>query len=347
MKPMHIQVFLSSSFDDRDKDVVNFFASICHGVDISCVNVDKAYASTPPEKARELIGDSNALVAIATRCGEVKDDVFTIPKAVEQEISIAFGFNKPILLFIEKGVEAMSGFTSNYCTYCRFDRELLFSPDFLSNAIASIHGMKMEVLQPHEFQLVQMAPLNVIAESWRSLFELIDLSGSFTWRHSITRRLKFTGPFKDPIRTAITPTVPTKLKARSNTFTWSYKIEDETKPFSFTPTEEKHTHDSLQVSFDIDPKPEANDIIQYTMVFESPYLNPVYLEDIQEVRPPILINDNKYLCFEVPLFRRLYSSRPDAEHETPVSVPSLTWAEAEGLCAFRCKLLHKYIRIPR
>ena len=79
----------------------------------------------------------------------------------------------------------------------------------------------------------------------------------------------------------------TKLKAEPNAFTWSYKIEYETKPFKLTSTEEKHTHDSFQVSFDVDPKPKANDIIQYTMVFESPYLNPVYLEDIQEVRPPI------------------------------------------------------------
>ena len=67
---------------------MDFFASICGGVDISWVNVDKAYANTA-RKARELIGDSDALVAIATHCGEVKGGVFTIPKAVEQEISMA------------------------------------------------------------------------------------------------------------------------------------------------------------------------------------------------------------------------------------------------------------------
>jgi hypothetical protein len=224
---------------------------------------------------------------------------------VEHEISMAFGCNKPILLFIENGVEALPGFISNYCTYCKFDRELLFSPEFLQRAIASIHGMKMEVVQTHEFQMVQTAPSNVIAEFWRSLFELIDHSGSFTWKYSTTRRLKFTGLFKDPIRCAITPNVSTKLKAEPNAFTWSYKIEYETKPFKLTPTEEKHTHDSFQVSFDVNPKPKENDIIQYTMVFESPYLNPVYLEDIQEVRPPILIDGNEYLCFEgyVPVVR--------------------------------------------
>lgn len=305
MKSTPTQVFLSCSFDPKDREVVDFFASICRGIDMQCINVDKGYALTPPEMALELIDDSRALIAVATRRGEDKSGVFTMPKSMEQEISMAFAKKKPILIFAEDGVDTDSGFTSNYCTYCEFDRDMLYHPTFLEKAIASIHNHKVGILKPHEFQIAQYCQENTYAEFTRSAIDLIYQSGSFLWRYSTTRRFRFIGRFTDPIQMGAWSDVQSKGCKQSDLIKWSYSIDHKTKPFIFKEIVEKDTNEHCEVSLEIDPKPEANDIIEISTIFESPFLNPVYLDDIQNASYPVTINGIKYPCLEgvVPIVR--------------------------------------------
>lgn len=298
MKSVRIQVFLSCSFDPKDRDVVDFFTSICHGVDLHCVNVDKCYISTPPRKARELIDDSHAFIAIATRKDEVKSGVFSISKAIDQEIAMAYAIKKPILLFVEDGVDTATGFFHNYGTYQEFTREMLTSPIFLEKAVASIHGMKMDVIEPHELELAQQCPKQKFQESAKCLIELVDLSGSFTWRRSHTSRTIFTSRYSDGLKVGTWADVPVKGEGPSSVLKWSYNIDYSTKPFRLTPIVEEHTFNRCRISFDINPIPVKNDVIELSTIFESPYINPIYWEDLKEPNTQIIINGVSYACYD-------------------------------------------------
>jgi hypothetical protein len=303
---MRVNAFLSCSFDPKDKDVVDVFSAICRALDIHCANVDKGYAATPPEKAREMIADARMLIAVATRRQEVAPGVYSMPKAVDEEISMAYATKKPILLFTESGVDTSAGFVRNYCTFQQFDRAQLTTAAFFEKAIASIHCIKLDAISPHDLQLDQQGQDNVYAEVMRMLLELVDINGGgYTWRYYQTRRLRFTGRFSDPIKAAAWATVTPTGQASPDVFKWSYRIRDGSKPFKFTLVEEKKTHTQCEVALDIDPRPEANDYIEYETLFESPYLNPIYLEDVQTPSSQVALNGVKYLCYDgiVPIVR--------------------------------------------
>jgi hypothetical protein len=291
MSSAPIQVFLSCSFDPKDKDVVEFFSSICDGLDIKHVNVNKGSVLTPPEEALKLIGDSSALIAVATRRDKIKTGVYSMPKTVENEISIAFGSNKQILIFIEDGVEVAPGFTGKYSTYHRFDRVSLFSPENLGRIIASIHAM----IEP-----TPTGPKNVIVESAKWLIELIDNYGSFTWRYSVTRRLSFTARFTEPIKHGIWPNPNMPLKPiglTPDSLRTSYRIEEYgSRRFTIKPTEYIRGSNDIDVGLEFDPIPDEKDVIEYSMIIESPYLNAVFLEDLEDHRPQVIINGIEYLC---------------------------------------------------
>ena len=305
MRSMKIQVFLSCSFDESDKNVVGFFHGICKGVDIQCVNVDKGFIVTPPDKARELICNSHALVAIVTKRNEKEPGVFGFPEAVDEEISMAYAQNRPILLFVEKGVDTSAGFVRNFTTYQTFERDDLYNPAFIEKAIASIHEMKVAVISPHELQCEQQGQDHVFAETNRLLIELIDIGGSYIWKYSTTRNLQFTARFLDPIKAAAWATAPFKDAPTSERIKWNFVVHRGSKSFKMKPEIEKDTPDHCEIRFELEPKPEANDFIEYSTEFVSPYLNPVYLEDVKEDHPFVIINENKYICYDgvVPIIR--------------------------------------------
>ncbi len=299
MSSVPIQIFLSCSFDPKDLDVVEFFYNICDGLDIKCVNVNRGSIRPPPEQALKQIGDSRVLIAVATRRDELKPGVYSMPKAVENEISIAFGSNKEILIFIENGVEIASGFTGKYATYHRFDRGSIYSPKVIGSIIASIHDMKMNVISPIELELAHLGPKSVIVESANWLIELIDNHGSFTWRYSVSRRLRFTARFTEPIKHGIWPNTNMPLKPLGSTrdcLKTSYYIEYGSRPFVIKPVEHIRGSNDIDVCLEFYPIPDENDVIEYSMVIESPYINAVFIEDLEDHRPQIIIDGIKYLC---------------------------------------------------
>jgi hypothetical protein len=256
----------------------------------------KGYASTPPDKACEFIDDSSALLAIATRHDEVKQGIFMMPKAVDEEMSMAYAKKKPILLFAENGVDTTSGFIRNFATYVEFDRKSLLSPAFVEKTVSSIHDLKLNVISPSDEFHAQMGGA-FFAEFIRSLDELVDNSGSYTWRYHITRKLRFTSRSHAPLRAYAWAVVPASATSTEKV-KWSYKIEDGSKQFRFVPKFEKHTHEAIDLSLYIDPVPDKGDFIQYSEFYESPYLNPVYLEDLPNDHSNITIDGTDYASMD-------------------------------------------------
>lgn len=260
---------------------------------------------TPPAKARELIDNAQALLAIATRRGEANAGVFAMPTAVNAEMAMAYAKDKPILPFVETGVDTKSGFISNYATYQQFDRESLLTPDFVEKAVSSIHEMKLDVIMRKDPFPYPIGMQNVFAESTKSLVELVDLSGSFTWRYKQTRRLRFTSRFIAPLKASAWASVPARVAASAEKLKWGYNIEDGSKSFKFITKIEKHTHETIDANLNVEPIPDKDDFLQYSTYFESPYLNPVYLEDLQDNQPHITINGKDYSVFDgnIVIFR--------------------------------------------
>ena len=305
MRSVRLQAFLSCSFDPKDRDVVDYFMALCRGLDIQGVNVDRGYAATPPDKARELITDSQLLVAVASRREEVKTGVFNMPKAVDEEMSMAYAMRKPILLFAEAGVDTSAGFIRNYCTYQEFDRAHLHDASFLEKAVAAIHTIKVGTMSAQDFEFEQQGQEHVYAESSRWLIECLEQAVGYTWRSSHTRKLIFTSRFSDPLKAGAWAQVAPKGSAGAPAVVWKYAIVDGSKTFQFKPIVERHTSDGCEVALEIDPKPDAGDFLEYSTVFESPYLNPTFYEDIPDPRPPLIFDGRKYLCFDgsIPIIR--------------------------------------------
>ena len=111
-----INVFFSCSFDKSDKEVVEYFRSMCEGFHMSCTNVDKATHHSPVREAEKMIQRSNALIVIATRRQERKNGKYIMPPSCQVEVGMALGLAKPVLLFAENGV-SIEGFTEKIGAY--------------------------------------------------------------------------------------------------------------------------------------------------------------------------------------------------------------------------------------
>lgn len=298
MRSIRMQVFLSCSFDAADSDVVDFFTSLCRGVDIQCVNVDRGHSATPPSRARQLISDSQAMIAVATRKEEFKPGIFNMPKAVYEEMSMAYAMQKPILLFCETGVDTTAGFVRNYCTYQEFDRATIWTPAFLEKAVASIHTAKVDAISPLQLQLEQQGQEHVYAQSARWLMELVGIPPSHTWRYSATRRLMFTARFTDPIKAGAWATVQAEAAATPMPFKWSQTISDGNRAFQFRPKVERLTNECCELSLYVNPPPDAGDFLEYSTMFESPYLSPTFLDEVKDPRTTVIVNGRTFLCYE-------------------------------------------------
>lgn len=303
MKSASIDVFFSCSFADDDRDVNDYFYAICKAMDIRCVNVGTAYSVTPPEKAKLLINDSQGLIVIATKRTKIDDKKYNMPSAVHDEISIAFGLDTPLLMFVEDGV-VLDGFIHNYGTHLRFDKDKLYTSEFIEKAIAGVHGFKMDILSPHEL-IVDQDTNEFYAEYQHQLFELKeDSCCDYTWEYSINKKLIFKKLYKRAFKTGVWATVKSTIADNAKLVDWDIKVEGGSKDFKINVIKEKHTADCFEALLKIEPHPEPDDFIEYSITSSSKYFNPIWEEDINE--PNLLtINDNHYSCFDgvIPIVR--------------------------------------------
>lgn len=296
MRSSGIKIFFSASFQKKDMEVVKYFHSICKGLGLECVNVATAYKETPPEKARELITESDALIAVTTTRKETKNGKFNMPRAVDEEMSIAFGLEKPILPFLEAGIDVDEGFIKNYGTYKRFTRDTLTEHSVLEEIISAIEELKTKIVLSREPKLEQLGMGEYYNELTQMLISLEEENHEFTWDYSISKQLIFTAPFKRPIRAGVWPCVPTKNIPEAERIQWAQDVESGSQDFQLLPKIDKHTADSIELRLDIKPTPKVGDHILYNLHYRSKYLNPIYSDDIKSKGPFVVLNSNEYLC---------------------------------------------------
>ena len=150
MQSAKVDIFLSCSLEDDDKEVNDLFESICTALYINTVNVETASPQVPPDKARELIKNSQALIAIAVKRTSFGNGEYAMPLSVSQEISMAYGMETPILLFLEENVSVKEGMLQNYATHLEFSRDNIKTSEILGKIIKAIYDLKMNIVAQHE-----------------------------------------------------------------------------------------------------------------------------------------------------------------------------------------------------
>ncbi len=132
-----IQVFLSQSFRDDDRRVVELVEAIAKAFGLLPVTVDSASPATPPREATRLLKKSAGLIAVVTRRDELTSGGFRGPQAVYEEVAMADSHELPVMLFYENGID-ISGFGRSFGTYMEFNRADLCGAETLRRLVASV-----------------------------------------------------------------------------------------------------------------------------------------------------------------------------------------------------------------
>lgn len=271
MKSAEIKGFLSCSFREEDKGVVEYVRAICEALDINCVNVSDAYSIAPPEKAKRLIADSQVVIAIGTRRERTENGSYNMPSAVHDELSIAFALERPLLLFLEDGIHT-DGFINNYGTHIRFFRKSLNDPETLRSVIRSIHTAKVESIATYD--LAPEIDVGFYNEILSFMVELIKEHNEYYWRYSSTRKLVFTDKFSGTIRNGAWGEV--ESENATDKIQWKLEVRGGSKPFRLNSVVEIDTPRSVKIASTVAPEPLPGDTLEYFALFQSKHLNSIY-----------------------------------------------------------------------
>ncbi len=125
MAEIHFKAFLSCSFAEEDKEIIEFFQKIIKAFNIEPKIYDYQEIGRVPDKVKEHIIKSDCLIAIATRKKKLEDsDYWTCSDWIQHELALANAYNKPIAIFVEEGIK-IEGLISMEERRERFERENL------------------------------------------------------------------------------------------------------------------------------------------------------------------------------------------------------------------------------
>lgn len=300
MKSAKVTAFLSCSFSKDDETIVTHFASICRGLDIECVNVSTASNALPPDKAREMIHESQIFIAIATRRTKLPDGEHVMPEAVHDEIAIAYALKKPLLVLREDGV-LFKGFLNSYSTHLTFKRDSLSESQALEKTVQSIHSHKMSALSSHDL-VPEQDSRGFYAEYLHALYELKHDGKEFFWHYSTTRKLHFTEPFNSTIKSSAWATLVAEDADPNSRIEHTEELESGSKPFKLLVSIERNDWQCVETALRISPAPERGDFVTLTHTYKSKYLNRIFRGSSE---PPMsAVGDKQFSCMDgfVPTF---------------------------------------------
>jgi len=125
MAEIHFKAFLSCSFAEEDKEIIEFFQKIIKAFNIEPEIYNYQEIGRVPDKVKEHIIKSDCLIAIATRRKKLEDsDYWTCSDWIQHELALANAYNKPIAIFVEEGIK-IEGLISMEERRERFARENL------------------------------------------------------------------------------------------------------------------------------------------------------------------------------------------------------------------------------
>lgn len=299
MHSVKIDAFFSCSFRNEDKDINDWYVAICRALDIEPTNVSSGSSKTPPEEAKRQISEAQALVAICTCRDELKAGGFSMPQAVQDEISFAFGIGTPVLIFAEEGVK-LEGFKANFSTYQTFTRPDLTKPAFMEKAVRAIHKLKLDVLGPHQIGTAE-GITDAIAEYVFHCVELSACGESYEWQYSTSKKLIFQHDSKRRFPAHVWAVNSVNLPEDSPQISWNFQLKSSSNNISIDDEIEEQTQKVLKVSLKPTPHPQKDDYIEFTHSSRSRYLNSVWKDEVGESQKEHL-DDKDYDCIDGFIF---------------------------------------------
>lgn len=119
--------FISASSKEQDRKVIEWFFRILKKYDIEPLFATDIPEPRPPDdKIIDLIQKSDVFVAIITRRDKIEgENSWRGPEWVQNEIGIAVQQKKPLVIFIEQGIDPNQGLGRWRTEYLIFEREKL------------------------------------------------------------------------------------------------------------------------------------------------------------------------------------------------------------------------------
>lgn len=291
----NLEIFFSCSFDPAEKEVNELVRSVCAGMGLRCLNLSAGFSAVPPDQAKDFISNAAGLIAVATKRDRLDGGDYIMPSAVREEISIAFGIGKPILIIGEDGVR-YDGFMNNYGTRLTFSRDRLTSAEFIERLVYSVCKFREEIASA-EVSLPQYA-VEYFSESTRNLIALDYDGKDYWWTNSTTKHLKFEAPLQRGIPSNVWPSVPMRIDPEAAPAEWDVKIESSSRPFEVQTEANIVAPDRVRLHIHFRPTPQPGDYIEYTRFFRSRHLHPLFDEDIPKGSPQIKIEGRDYVVNE-------------------------------------------------
>ncbi len=298
MRSIPVDVFYSASFNPGDAELNAFFTAVCSGLDINGSNVSFGANRLPSEQAHKLIAGSQGLIAVCPKREALTDGSFNMPQAVNDEIALAYGLGKPILVIAEEGVNK-GGFKEKYRTFQTFDRSRLDDPGFITAAIKAIHEFKVELIDQSHFGQAH-EPADSHAEWLSHLVELRRTDGDFAWEYSTTKKIVYTRDSAVAFPTSVFSTQGLAVPADSPPIEWTYDHIDSSSALRLVPKIDQRTASCVDVRLKPDPPAERGDHITYRTYSRSRYLIPLWEDETGDDR--VHLNKGDFRVSEGLLF---------------------------------------------
>ncbi len=274
----HITAFFSCSFRPEDKQINDYFKAICEALNVICKNVSDGYTLTPPEMARKMIDESKVVLAVIPKREQMPSGQWSMPNAVHEEMAMAYALKKPTLIIVEEGI-TKDGFLSNLGTYATFDRDKLYTNEFIRTVVSSIHQLRLKAVEQNNL-LPDQDAAGFFADRVTFLAELIKNGDDPVWNYYSSRRLVFTRPLEgqlkqgswvDYLPEGATKRIEYELKCTSN----QGPIEPIVQVIRDTPQQ-------IELGIDFHTKPQKDDWIEIDFFSASPYFNWLSKADVLE-----------------------------------------------------------------
>jgi len=105
MAEIRFKAFLSCSFAEEDREIIDFFKRMIAAFSIDVMVYDYQEIGKISDKVKENIIKSDCLIAIATRKNKIEgSNYWMCPDWIQHEVALANAYSKPIAVFVEEGV---------------------------------------------------------------------------------------------------------------------------------------------------------------------------------------------------------------------------------------------------
>ncbi|MBL7083432.1 MAG: hypothetical protein ISS41_07370 [Candidatus Aminicenantes bacterium] len=110
--------FISMSFDDRDRDINDYFTNILKALKIDFKTGERYSKDSIPQKVKNRILSSDLFIIIFVKREKIDDGGYTAPSWLFKELGIAQGKQKDVIALAERGIKDIAGLN--------FEKEVIY-----------------------------------------------------------------------------------------------------------------------------------------------------------------------------------------------------------------------------